>query len=221
MSETGAATRGERRSLPVGFSLLAGVLAAASVGIAVLRHGPIAALPEDAAPDRFSAARAVAVLEELLAERVPHPVGSPENARVRDRIRARFAGLGIATELQRVPACSAYGECATVENILARIPGREAGPAPLDGQVTMRKGQLDELPNRMNFSGGKDKVIRHVVPQDAPHALDIVARMAPIPLGVQVAEIESFLLAERNSRDRTGDLAGDEGFAPNWAFMIE
>ncbi len=131
MSEPGAATREERRSLPGGFSLLAGLLAAASVGIAVLRHGPIAALPDDAAPDRFSAARAVAVLDELLAERVPHPVGSPENARVRDRIRARFAEIGVATDLQRVPACSAYGECATVENILARIPGREAGPALL------------------------------------------------------------------------------------------
>ena len=41
---------------------------------------------EDAAPDLFSAERAMRVLENLLAEGVPHPVGSDENRRVKMRI---------------------------------------------------------------------------------------------------------------------------------------
>lgn len=122
---------GNTRSLPGVFVGLAALLVTVAAGLTVLRHGPIAALPADAAAERFSAARALAIVESLLVEEVPHPVGSSENARVRDRIRARFAELGIATELQRAPACSTHGECATAENILARIPGREDGPALL------------------------------------------------------------------------------------------
>ncbi|MEE8508225.1 MAG: M20/M25/M40 family metallo-hydrolase [Myxococcota bacterium] len=131
MNETPAVNSENPRSLPGRSVGLAALLLAVSVGLIVLRHGPIAALPDDAPADRFSAARALAIVKVLLAEDVPHPIGSPANARVRDRIRARFAELGIATELQRAAGCSTYGECATVENILARIPGREGGLALL------------------------------------------------------------------------------------------
>jgi len=85
-------------------------------------QGP-AAKPESAPANEFSASRAMTVLRTLLAEGVPHPIGSAANARVRDRIVARFRSLGYQTSVQRRFACNAMPACGTVENILARPPG--------------------------------------------------------------------------------------------------
>ena len=46
--------------------------------------------PQAATAAGFSAARALDVLRALLAEGVPHPIGTPANARVRDRSVARL-----------------------------------------------------------------------------------------------------------------------------------
>ncbi len=84
------------------------------------------------APDReFSSARAAAVLRELLAEGMPHPVGSPANIRVRERIESRFRTLGYETIVQRRFVCNASSSCAMVENILARQPGTRQGDVVL------------------------------------------------------------------------------------------
>jgi hypothetical protein len=85
--------------------------------------------PRDAnAPaNEFSAARAMSVSRELLAEGVPHPVGSPANVRVRQRIESRFRALGYETSVQRRFACNGNAQCAMVENIMARAPGAQAG----------------------------------------------------------------------------------------------
>lgn len=76
--------------------------------------------PPTARPAEFSAIRAMDVLRGLLAEGVPHPVGAPANARVRDRIVARLQALDYDTEIQRRFACNAAAVCGMVENILAR-----------------------------------------------------------------------------------------------------
>jgi len=78
-------------------------------------HGP--------APATDSAFRE---LRALLQEGTPHPVGSPENAVIRDRIVARFRALGYDVTTQRRFVCNARITCATVENILARLPGQSA-----------------------------------------------------------------------------------------------
>jgi hypothetical protein len=59
-------------------------------------------------------------LAEILREQVPHPVGSPANAVVRDRILARFRAIGYEPEIQRAYSCGGRTKrsCATVENIL-------------------------------------------------------------------------------------------------------
>jgi hypothetical protein len=80
----------------------------------------------------FSAERAVAVLDELLAEGVPHPIGSAENRRVRTRIIARLEALGLVVEEQHAIGCHArLSRCGFVENVMTRIPGSEPGPAVL------------------------------------------------------------------------------------------
>src|SRR5687768_15640888 len=73
--------------------------------------------------------RAMTVLRELLAEEVPHPMGSAENARVRDRILERFRGLGYETTVQRRFVCNARITCGTVENVIARSRGQGSGQA--------------------------------------------------------------------------------------------
>ena len=75
---------------------------------------------------QFSAERAQTQLRVLLAENVPHPIGSAANARVRDRVVARFRELGSPTQIQRRFACNAAALCANVENIIAGDLSRDA-----------------------------------------------------------------------------------------------
>ncbi len=73
--------------------------------------------------------RAMTVLRELVADGKPHPLGSAENARVRDRILQRFRDLGYETTIQRRFVCNARITCATVENVIARSRGQGSGQA--------------------------------------------------------------------------------------------
>jgi hypothetical protein len=69
----------------------------------------------------FSADRAFPHVQQIAA--VPHPVGSPANARVRDYILDELRELGLQPRV--LEATTARGnELARVENIHARIPGR-------------------------------------------------------------------------------------------------
>lgn len=69
------------------------------------------------------------VLRELVGGGAPHPLGSAENARVRDRILSRFQQLGYETTVQRRFVCNARITCATVENVIARGRGQGSGQA--------------------------------------------------------------------------------------------
>jgi len=79
--------------------------------------------PASTADAEFSAERANAALRALLAEGVPHPIGTPANARVRDRIVARLQAMDYDVEVQRRFACNAAAVCGMVENIIARQRG--------------------------------------------------------------------------------------------------
>jgi hypothetical protein len=77
---------------------------------------------------KASGARARSVLDGLLREQVPHPVGSPANEVVRDRIVSGFRALGYETAIQRTFVCNARPTCATIENIIARSGGQAPSP---------------------------------------------------------------------------------------------
>jgi hypothetical protein len=87
--------------------------------------------PANAPASEFSATRAGPLLERLVGDGAPHPVGSAANGRVRERIIGELRGLGYAPEVQEAFACNPYGVCGTVANVRARLPGREQGPAVL------------------------------------------------------------------------------------------
>jgi hypothetical protein len=116
---------------PAGWGLiLALALFAVALLLSTFYAGPPAAKPVSAPPAEFSAGRAQAVLRDLLGDGAPHPVGSPANARVREKILAQLRSVGYAPEVQEALACNA-GSCARVSNVLARLPGREPGKSVL------------------------------------------------------------------------------------------
>ncbi len=73
----------------------------------------------------------------------------------------------------------------------------------------------------MRLAGRQHVVVRLVLLQHHPHALDIVAGMAPVALGIEIADEQLVLLAGLDRRHRAGDLARDEGLAADRALVIE
>ncbi len=107
------------------------LLIVVAVGLLSLRSGAAPApLPAGAPPGVFSAGRAMAVLERVLGDERPHPVGSAANAAVRDRILAEFDRIGVAARVRSRFVCGAYA-CTTVDNVLGHLPGAARGDAIL------------------------------------------------------------------------------------------
>jgi len=108
-------------------TLLAVLVASASL----LTLGPPAPAPGDAPPESFSATRALGHLEEIA--RAPHAVGTEEHDRVRRHLAAELEGLGLTAEIQEAtvvqPRPSGVIAAVSVENLVARLPGREPGGA--------------------------------------------------------------------------------------------
>lgn len=100
------------------FAILAAVL-----GTLLLRMRGPAPQPETAPSSSFSAARAMAFEREILGGDISHPVGTAAHDAVRDRLAARFRALGYDVAIQRSFACSPYGVCGPVANVIARVPG--------------------------------------------------------------------------------------------------
>ncbi|KIQ96666.1 M28 family peptidase [Lysobacter sp. A03] len=111
-------------------SLAVIVLFVLSAALSLRGDQPPASVGIDAPATVFSASRAATVLARVLGDEQPHPTGSAANARVRDRIVAELARIGVQAQVQRRFACGA-STCATVENIVARIPGTNADQAVL------------------------------------------------------------------------------------------
>jgi len=114
------------RGLIVALALLALALL-----LAIVQSGAPAPKGADAPAAEFSAGRAREILSDLVGDGVPHPTGSPANAKVREKILSRLRGLGYAPEVQEAFSCTQPGDCARVSNVLARLPGREPGKSVL------------------------------------------------------------------------------------------
>ena len=80
----------------------------------------------------FSAAAALERLERLAGDELPHPLGSAENARIRDELVSQFSELGYEVEVQAELGCRVqWASCALVENVIARLPGTAGVPSVL------------------------------------------------------------------------------------------
>jgi hypothetical protein len=121
-------------------------LALALAGIALLlaatliAYRPSAPLGPDASPDVFSAYRAKSILQELVGNGIPHPIGSPDGARMREAVVKRLAALGYSTELQSGFVCN-DGVCGSPVNIVARLGGSTS-----DADAVMLAAHYDSVP---------------------------------------------------------------------------
>ncbi|HVA16478.1 MAG TPA: M28 family peptidase [Candidatus Dormibacteraeota bacterium] len=116
--------------VPRGRSFAIAIVAyALIICLTAIRSGPPAAKGADAPADEFSSARTRIVLQRLVGDGVPHPVGGEQSAVVRARIVSELTQLGYQPQVRGGFACDAYGTCAEVKNVVARLDGQEAGPA--------------------------------------------------------------------------------------------
>jgi hypothetical protein len=101
-------------------------------------------LGEGAPAAAFSSGRAYAALGRVLGPEVPHPVSSDENVRVRARVMAEFARLGVKTSTYTGFACNAWRgfdviPCATVTDIVAEV-------LPGEGKAIVLLAHYDSVP---------------------------------------------------------------------------
>jgi hypothetical protein len=98
---------------------------------------PPSPVPASAPATSFSAERAMRHVRAI-AER-PHPMGSVDHDRVRDYVITELTALGLTPQVQRTTAVGTrYQEAGRVQNILTRLPGREAG-----GQAVLLMAHYD------------------------------------------------------------------------------
>ncbi|HVK66024.1 MAG TPA: M20/M25/M40 family metallo-hydrolase [Polyangium sp.] len=87
--------------------------------------------PASTTPQAFSVDLAAAHVARLAA--APRPPGTSGHDAAREFIRAELTRLGISVEVQRATALGTHWgvpyDGARVENLVARLPGRERGPA--------------------------------------------------------------------------------------------
>lgn len=137
-----SAPHGRRWGLALGLVLFALLLL-----LVRARQQPPAPVGADAPAADFSGIRAQNLLRTLLGDGIPHPVGSPANDRVRDRILAELRRLGYEPEVQEGVSCSRGGFCARVKNVIARLPGAQP-PQPQGGppRAVLLAAHYDSVP---------------------------------------------------------------------------
>ncbi|MFC1628627.1 M28 family peptidase [Gemmatimonadota bacterium] len=96
--------------------------------IGLIRYEPPPPQSAGSDPQLFSALRALPILENLVGDDIPHPVGSVQHAVVRNRIVAHLESFGYTPEVQHATIEMRQGPV-TVSNVIARLDGTIDGPA--------------------------------------------------------------------------------------------
>jgi len=96
---------------------------------AYVLNTPPTPVPADAPADVFSAGRAFAHIQQCAQK--PHPIGSEENARIRDYLMATLQSFGYETFVQRDPLFEGKGSVKLPENVYARHKGSDSTGAVL------------------------------------------------------------------------------------------
>jgi hypothetical protein len=97
---------------------------ALTVALALLQQRPPSVVPATAPATHFSAERGLVQLHQIAS--VPHPIGSAENARVRDYLVGELERLGLETTLHETIAVRqvrGVPRVAAVQNIIGLLPG--------------------------------------------------------------------------------------------------
>jgi hypothetical protein len=119
--------------------ILAAILAASYLGLR-----PPSFRTDTAPATEFSAVRALAALHRILKDDTPHPIGSAANEAVRGRIVDELTQIGYRPQVQTAFECGQFINCATVNNILARLDGTEGDPDSSDS--VLLSAHYDSVP---------------------------------------------------------------------------
>ena len=118
--------------VPPPVALLGLATMAAALILALVAGSTPRPLGSDAPAERFSAARALPVLERLLDDGAPHPIGTEANAAMRARVITELEALGLSVATQTEFACvTDFLVCGEVVNVVTELPGAVDGPAVL------------------------------------------------------------------------------------------
>ncbi|HET7113073.1 MAG TPA: M20/M25/M40 family metallo-hydrolase, partial [Pyrinomonadaceae bacterium] len=103
------------------------------VGFSLYQANPPAAVSVDASANEFSSGRAMKHLQAITKQ--PHPPGTVEHKAVRDYIAAALASYGLQPEIQTATVVDRGSNrvvlAATVQNVIARMPGTQNSKAVL------------------------------------------------------------------------------------------
>ena len=124
--------------LVLGLTLV--LMAAIWLGIA---HVSVQPVELNSTQSEFSVVRAKPILDAIAAQ--PHPVGTPENARVRDYLSGQLRALGLQVEIQEGIGLSTKA-IGRVHNIVARLPGSSKGEKSA-GKALLLMAHYDTAPN--------------------------------------------------------------------------
>ena len=88
-------------------------------------------------------------------------------------------------------------------------------------EANMIEGDADELTDRVRLASRDHIVVGLVLLQHQPHGFDVVLGIAPVALGVEVAEGEFLLEAELDRCCARGSPCGSRTPVPAAAFVVE
>mmetsp|Transcript_42810 Transcript_42810/g.130196 ORF Transcript_42810/g.130196 Transcript_42810/m.130196 type:complete len:369 (+) Transcript_42810:193-1299(+) len=94
-------------------------------------------------------------------------------------------------------------------------------PLPLDRGANNRESLLHELTNRVSLASRQHVIISLILLKHHPHALNIVAGMAPIALGINIAKVQAFVNLLLNPRHSCSDLTCHECAATTRRLVVE
>lgn len=120
----------QKTSFPVALGVVIAILALIITGL--YHASPPSPVSDSAAPALFSSARALSHLRHIAQK--PHPIGTPENAAVRNYLVAELQALGLEPQIQKALAITRshrWRSAGVVHNVLVRVPGRVPGKALL------------------------------------------------------------------------------------------
>src|SRR5438105_8121817 len=89
--------------------------------------------PANVSAGQFDTSRALGRLGRILGDQRAHPVDSPADDAVRDRLITELRAIGLQPRIQEIEDCSGFPKsrvvsCSRVRNVIATVAGRAPGP---------------------------------------------------------------------------------------------
>jgi len=169
----------------------------------------------------------VVVHHDLNKLKERHP-GAPVERRLRlryvrseeiDFCRAEITWVDFYDDIARPQGLSVLGRQGAGRFNDSLLVYTRACPFKLYARVG--EGLAYEFPDRVTLPSPHDIVVGKFLLEHDPHHLNVLGCEPPVPLRVQVAEVELFLIPFKDIRDSPRGFPGDERLPPARRFMVE